>query len=225
MNTCVIIPTYNESRAIAGLVDSIRRAGLEAIVVDDGSTDDTVQAATRAGAEVLRNFSNAGKGASLVKGYSFAVSRGFDALISMDGDGQHSVDDIKSFISKAESSNCGIVAGNRMEKTGGMPLLRVFTNHFMSWMISFVTGQRIPDTQCGFRLIRKEVMQKIKLSTSKYETESEILIEAARAGFKIESVSIKTIYSGQKSQINPFFDTLRFMRFMLAQFMKGFRHA
>lgn len=225
MRTCVIIPTYNESKAIAGLINQLHKLGLKAIIIDDGSSDDTVKIALEAGAEVLCNKSNTGKGASLIKGYAFAVSQGFDAVISMDGDGQHSADDIEVFIQKAESSGCGVIIGNRMEMTKGMPVLRIATNRFMSKIISAVAKQRIPDTQCGFRLVKREVLQEMNLSTSKYETESEILIKAARLGFKIESVPVKTIYSGQKSQINPFVDTLRFLRFMVLEFFRSFKHA
>jgi len=224
MRTCVIIPTYNESKAIAALINQIHKLELKAIIIDDGSQDDTAKIALDAGAEVLRNQANAGKGASLIKGYAFALSRGFDAVISMDGDGQHSADDIKVFIQKAESSDCGIVVGNRMAMTRGMPVLRIMTNRFMSWVISAIAKQYIPDTQCGFRLVKKEVLEKINLSTSKYETESEILIKAARLGFKVESVAVATIYSGQKSQINPFVDTLRFLRYILLEFARSFKH-
>lgn len=224
MSTCVIIPTYNESKAIASLINQIQKKGLKVIIIDDGSNDDTARIASDAGAEVLRNQANFGKGASLIKGYEFALSQGCESVISMDGDGQHSTDDIEAFIRKAESSDSGIVTGNRMAETSGMPLIRIATNHFMSWLISALARQRIPDTQCGFRLLKKEVLQKIDLSTTKYETESEILIKAARLGFKIESVPVKTIYSGQKSQINPFIDTLRFLRFISLEFIRSFKN-
>ncbi len=225
MRACVIIPTYNESKAIAGLISQIHNIGLKAIIIDDGSDDDTVKIAMQAGAEVLRNQANTGKGASLIKGYAFAVSQGFDAVISMDGDGQHSTDDIMAFIQKAEVSGCGIIVGNRMAKTKGMPVLRIITNLFMSRIISVIAKQHIPDTQCGFRLVKREVLQRMDLSTSKYETESEILIKAARLGSKIESVPVKTIYAGQKSQINPFIDTLRFIRFIVLEFFRSVLHA
>ncbi|MDD5561320.1 MAG: glycosyltransferase family 2 protein [Candidatus Omnitrophica bacterium] len=223
MRTCVIIPTYNESKAIAGLIEQILKLGLKTIIIDDGSNDDTIKIALDAGAEVLHNPSNIGKGASLIKGYAFALSRGFDAVISMDGDGQHSTEDIKLFIQKAESSNYGIIVGNRMAKTQGMPVMRIVVNRFMSWVISMIAGQNIPDTQCGFRMVKKEVFQAVDLSTSKYETESEILIKASRRGFKIGSVQVKTIYSGQKSRINPFVDSLRFLRFIVVEFTRGFK--
>ena len=222
MRTCVIIPTYNESKTIAGLIRQVQSNGLEVIVIDDGSSDNTADIAEASKVFVLRNVRNLGKGASLVKGYDFALAQGFDAVISMDGDGQHSCDDLAAFIHKAESSGVAIVVGNRMNSTKQMPLLRVATNRFMSRLISLVTGQRIPDTQCGFRLVKKELLEKFKLSTSKYETESEILIQASRLGFKIESVPVRTIYSGQKSQINPFVDTLRFLRFIIREsFRRG----
>ena len=220
MRICVIIPTYNESRAIAGLINQITKLGLEVIIIDDGSVDDTVKIATACGAKVLTNLKNMGKGASLIKGYSFALKQGFDAVISMDGDGQHSPEDLLAFIQKAQVSQSALIVGNRMGATAGMPASRVVTNFLMSKFISLIVKQHIPDTQCGFRLAKKELLTRIDLLTSKYETESEVLIKAAHLGFKIESIPIKTIYSGQKSQINPLVDTLRFLRFMILEFIR-----
>ncbi|MDP2928015.1 MAG: glycosyltransferase family 2 protein [Candidatus Omnitrophota bacterium] len=225
MRICVIIPTYNESRAIANLINQITKLGLEVIIIDDGSADDTVKIATACGAKVLVNLKNMGKGASLIKGYNFALQRDFDAVISMDGDGQHSPDDLLAFIHKAQTSQSALIVGNRMGMTKGMPVLRVITNFLMSKFISLIVKQNIPDTQCGFRLVKKELLAKIDLSTSKYETESEVLIKAAHLGFKIESIPVKTIYSGQKSQINPLVDTLRFLRFMIQEFIRPPKHA
>jgi len=220
MRTCVIIPTFNESKAIAGLIGQIHQLGLDVIIIDDGSSDDTAKIAQASGAKVLRNEFNLGKGASLIKGYDFAIAQGFDAVISMDGDGQHSCDDIKAFIQKAETSRSAVIVGNRMDMTKNMPALRIMTNRFVSKLISILIKQDIPDSQCGFRLIKKEVLTKLNLSTSKYEIESEVLIKAGNLGFKIESIPIQTIYSGQKSQINPFVDTLRFLRFIIPQFIR-----
>lgn len=224
MRTCVIIPTYNEAKAIGGLINQIKAKGLEVIIIDDGSSDDTVKIAEVSGAQVLRNQVNLGKGASLIKGYNFAVAQGYETVISMDGDGQHSCDDIAKFIQQAEISSNAVFVGNRMAATGQMPLVRILTNRFMSGLISLITRQRIPDTQCGFRLLKKEVLTRLGLSASKYEIESEVLIRAAHLGFKIESVPVKTIYSGQKSQINPFFDTLRFLRFIVLEFLRKSKH-
>ncbi|MCX5699086.1 MAG: glycosyltransferase family 2 protein [Candidatus Omnitrophica bacterium] len=225
MRICVIIPTYNESRAIEDLINQITKLGLEVIIIDDGSTDDTVKIAAACGAKVLANQRNMGKGASLIKGYNFALARGFEAVISMDGDGQHAPDDLLAFIRKAQTSQSALIVGNRMGMAKGMPVLRMITNILMSKFISLIVKQHIPDTQCGFRLVKKEVLQRMDLSTSKYETESEVLIKAAHLGFKIESIPVETIYSGQKSQINPLVDTLRFLRFMILEFTKPPKHA
>ncbi len=214
MRVCVIIPTYNESIEIGKIIQKIRRQNLEVVVIDDGSTDMTAQISKREGAVVLRNSKNKGKGFSLIRGLEYTREKNFDAAITMDGDGQHSPDDIPFFIQKAESSEAGIIIGNRMHNPKKMPLIRILTNKFMSWLISKLIKQKVNDTQCGFRLIKRELLEKIKFTTHRFETESEILIEASRLGYNIVSIPIKTIYRREKSQINPLFDTIRFVNFI-----------
>lgn len=217
MKTCIIIPAYNEAKTIGEVLKQIKAMNLEVIVIDDGSNDKTYEIAKKTGAVVLKNTFNQGKGKSLRLGFSYAVDKNFDEVITMDADGQHLPKDILKFIKLAEESKSSILVGNRMNKTEGMPFVRVITNKVMSWLISGITGQEIPDSQCGFRLIKKEVLRKLNLTTSKYETESEILIKACRLGFKIESVPIETVYRGGKSCINPFLDTFRFIRYIIKE--------
>jgi len=217
MKTCVIIPSYNEEKEIFKLVSAIIKQGLVVLVIDDGSQDNTSKFAQQAGALVIKNKTNEGKGASLAKGFKYALENNFDAVITMDGDGQHSPNDVPLFLKVASYSSSVILVGNRMQKTKNMPIMRLLTNKFMSWLISLVAKQKIADTQCGFRLIKKEALIKIDFSTTKYETESEILIKSSRLGFKIESVPITTIYRGEKSQINPFIDTLRFLKYIIRE--------
>jgi glycosyltransferase involved in cell wall biosynthesis len=217
MNTCVIIPTFNESKTIAGVVREVRKQGLEVVVVDDGSQDGTSRVASECGAVVLHNIRNQGKGASLIKGFDYALSRNFDAVITMDGDGQHLATDIPYFMRLAKNSNCNVIIGNRMQKIKNMPWIRVITNSFMSWIISGIAGQKIPDTQCGFRLIKKEILEKVKFATCKYEIESEIIVKSCRMGFKIDSVPVKTVYNGEVSRIHPVMDTFRFIKFAIRE--------
>ena len=217
MKTCVIIPTYNESKVIGDLVKQIRRQNLEVVVVDDGSHDNTAQIAQNNGATVLKNISNRGKGASLIRGFHYILDKDFDAVITMDGDGQHLPEDIPYFMRLARDSQGGVFIGNRMSRPKTMPWERILTNKFMSWLLSKAVKQKIPDTQCGFRLIKRQVLEKLNLNTHKYETESELLIKTSRLGFKIESVPIKTIYRGEKSRINPVVDAWRFIRFIFRQ--------
>jgi len=212
MRACVIIPAYNESSHLASLICGIKGYSLEILVIDDGSSDNTFNIAKNSQVKVMLNLNNQGKGASLIKGFKYALENHFDAVITMDGDGQHLAQDLPLFIKAAEDPDAHIIIGNRMLNAMGMPFLRVVTNKFMSWLISIISKQKIPDTQCGFRLIKSEVLKKVALKTTKYETESEILIKASWMGFKIKSVLIKSVYGKEKSQINPFIDTFRFVK-------------
>ena len=214
MKACVIIPTHNESKEIGWLVDKIRLQRFDVLVVDDGSADATAQVAEAHGAAVIRNERNLGKGASLIKGFGYALEREYDAVITMDGDGQHRPEDIPNFIRCAASARCAMVIGNRMQQTKNMPLERRITNALMSWLISLIAKQKIPDTQCGFRLIKRDVLKNVQFITANIEIESEMIIKAARAGFVIESVPIETVYNGEKSRIHPVKDTIRFIKFV-----------
>lgn len=221
LKTCVLIPSYNEARTIGGIVRCLRLMQLPVYVVDDGSADDTASEAGREHAVVIRHEKNAGKGASLRDGFERILEDGFDAVLVMDGDGQHSTEDVRSFIDTMEKTGTDIVVGNRMLDTRTMPFVRIQTNRFMSFLLSAVAGQPIPDTQCGFRLIKRDVLEKVRLETSNFETESELLIKAGRAGFRIGSVPVETVYQGQHSRINPVVDTLRFFKFLIrATFMR-----
>ena len=164
---------------------------------------------------MLKHERNKGKGASLREGFKHILKKDFDAVIVMDGDAQHRPGDIDDFLKRMEQANADMVIGSRMNDTSSMPLIRIWTNRFMSWLISLVCGQRVPDSQCGFRLIKRNVLEKIKLNSSNFEIDSELIIKAARTGFRIDSVPIRTVYQGETSNINPFLDTLRFIVFMI----------
>lgn len=215
MKLCAVIPVYNESKAISNVVTQVRQQNLDVIVIDDGSSDNSADIARNCGAIVLKNITNQGKGASLIQGLNYVLNNNFDAAILMDGDGQHLPQDIPLFLQKYEATNAPLIVGNRMQNTKSMPPVRYLTNKFMSWIISKVANQDITDTQCGFRFITKDLISKIKFTTRRYETESEMLIQAANLGYKIESIPVQTVYRGEKSQINPFLDTLRFIFFIV----------
>jgi glycosyltransferase involved in cell wall biosynthesis len=216
MKSVVLMPAHNEETAISGVVKEVSNLGFVVVVVDDGSSDKTSETAKNAGAIVIKNQINMGKGLALRKGFEYILSNmDFDVIITMDADGQHEPSSLSDFIKKAEISESDLVLGNRMEKTEKMPRLRVFTNRFMSGVLSKKIGQYVPDTQCGYRLIKKDLLKKLDFSTSRYEMESEMLIKAGRLGARIDSVPINSIYSGQTSKINPIIDTFRFIRLMM----------
>lgn len=215
MRICIVIPAYNEEKDITAVVRGLKAHNLDIVVIDDGSRDQTAVLAEKAGAVVLRHRKNEGKGRGLKTGFDYCLSRNYDALITCDGDGQHAAEEVDKFVEKFKNSDAAIVIGNRMHNPQGMPLIRYLTNVFTSKVISLVTGSKIEDSQCGFRLIKVELLKKLLLSTNKYDLESEILLQAARLGYKIESVPISSIYSGQASQIHPIIDTYRFLRLII----------
>lgn len=211
----ILIPAYNESEHIGDLIRKLRSMDFRPIVIDDGSKDNTAEIAAKSGAKVIRHDKNMGKGAALRTGFSAILDSDYDAALIMDGDAQHSPADISKLIATAEKDSNALILGNRMYNAPNMPLARKLTNRFMSFLVSLICGQTIPDSQCGFRLIRKDILKKITIESYRFEVESEILVKASAAGVKIISVPIETLYGTEFSQINPFWDTCRFIYFLL----------
>lgn len=216
MKTLVIVPSKNVEETVGGVVGAVLALGLglDVLVVDDGSTDETGRAARKAGAMVVRHDENRGKGAALRTGFEYAMAEGYEAVITMDGDGQHDPGAIPEFIETIERCGADIVVGSRMQAVGDMPRIRVWTNRTTSRVVSFLAGQSIPDSQSGFRIIRTKLLRAISknLVTTRYDTESELLIRAGRRGFRIAAMAIRSIYTGSVSHINPVVDTARFLR-------------
>ncbi len=212
---CVLIPAFNEEKNIFHIGQAVKDLGFQVLIVDDGSRDSTPEKIKSLNVRSILSPVNEGKGASLRKGFEWFLGQNFSALILMDADGQHDPRDLSLFMKKLNEDDSDFVIGNRMENPQGMPWLRRLTNRFMSWMISGIAKQAIPDTQCGYRAIRRQALQKIKLRTTNFEIESEMLLEAARRGFKIRSVPIRSVYEGGHSHIQPLRDTVRFFKFIL----------
>lgn len=215
MNIVAIIPVYNEEANIQRIVRGTQKYVETVLVVDDGSTDKTVHHAEQAGAVVIRHPHNLGKGAACRSGFYAAVKLKCDGIIMLDGDGQHDPDEIPSLLKAREQSHGkpGIVLGNRMSDVKKMPFLRLQTNRLLSLLISFLARQKVHDSQCGFRYLDRDILEKVNYENNRYDAESEILVRASRRGFAIYEVPIRTIYGNEYSKINIFWDTLRFIRF------------
>ncbi len=212
-NTIVVIPSYNEARTIGRIVLDIVKMGLSVLVIDDGSVDSTERIALDSGAMVIRHRQNLGKGFSVREGIKHVLEKtNFEWMIIMDGDGQHHTEDIPILMGATRAGGTDIVIGNRMLYPKTMPSVRYWTNRFTSWVVSGACKQRIPDTQCGYRLIRTDALKKMKLTSDKYDIESEMLLQAAEDNMKIRSVPIRTIYGEETSEINPIRDTVKFFR-------------
>jgi glycosyltransferase involved in cell wall biosynthesis len=212
-----IIPAYNAGAHLAAVIDSVSRYVPRGriVVVDDGSTDDTRAVAGRAGVVVEAHPQNRGKGAAIRSGIARASTLGVACAILLDADGQHNPDEIPAFVAKERETGADMVVGNRLVDSANMPWLRLATNHVTSAVVSALAGQRVPDSQNGYRLIRLALFSRFPLTTSRYEIESEMIIRAGRAGGKIASVPVETIYGAETSFINPLVDTGRFLRMVV----------
>jgi len=215
MRVCVVIPAYNAADTLGPLVRQVKAMGLDVVVVNDGSTDQTAHVVTEAGTMLISHLTNEGKGAALRSGFAFAVAAGYDAVVTMDSDGQHGPEDLTPLLEAAARSGAGVIVGDRMSSGASMPLARRWTNRVMSCLVSALTRQRIPDSQCGLRLIRRDVLEAVRLRTRRFEIESELLLAAARAGWTIDSVPIRTSYDHHRSHIRPVRDGARFLRLIV----------
>jgi len=221
---CIIVPAYLEERLIADVVRRMLQVLQPVIVIDDGSPDRTAEQAASAGAVVLRHARNQGKGAALHTGFLYAKEHGFDTLITMDADGQHAPADICRFLEAYASTGIPVLVGNRMENPAPMPRVRRWTNRFMSWYLGREMKQVVPDTQCGFRLYRCDILPSEAPNSMGYAAESEILLQLATRGVRMGSVPITVIYQDETSKIHPIRDTLRFFR-MIRRYRQSTRHA
>lgn len=210
----VIIPAFNAEKTIGTLIEKTQKdfSELDIIVIDDGSADQTFSLAQKSKAIVLQHQVNLGKGEALKTGFNYAREKNYSYVITLDADLQHDPKHIKDFLEKAKNDKPDFILGTRNFSFLNMPWDRVLTNSITSVMLTLLSGQKIKDSQSGYRMISVGVLRSIPLKCKKYDLESEILIKAGRKGFKIEAVEISTIYEGSKSFINPFLDTGRFLR-------------
>jgi len=185
------------------------------VLVDDGSTDDSSLIAGIYGCHVIRHPENRGKGAALWSGIQWGLAHGTEWFLFMDADGQHPPESIPWFLDAVNAANATFVMGNRLDDVSSMPRHRRLSNRLTSLLLSWKTGQKIRDSQCGFRLVHRECLAGFKPTTRHYETETEMLLHAARNGARFASVTIPTIYHGQRSSIHNIRDTFRFVRVLV----------
>jgi glycosyltransferase involved in cell wall biosynthesis len=205
-----LIPAYQEAPRIAAVVEAVARH-LPVVVVDDGSTDDTAGRAESAGATVLRQVPNAGKGAALRAGFRDALAAGSIAVVTLDADGQHDPAEIPAFLAVFRERRPGLIVGRR--DFSEMPRARRASNVLGGVAVSLALGRDVPDNQSGYRLIGRELMQAMLASEeSGFEFEVEMIARCIALGLPIEWMPIRTIYAGEPSHIQPWRHFREFLR-------------
>jgi glycosyltransferase involved in cell wall biosynthesis len=210
---CAVIPFYNEKDFLFDVVSETLTFVDKIIAVNDGSTDSSEnQINNLERVEVISLDRNYGKGYALQIAFDKINEQNFSAVITLDADKQHNPAFIPEFISRLNKFD--LVIGNRLNDTKEMPIQRILSNKLTSLLLSVKTGQNVLDSQCGYRAYNAKVLTKVRSSTHGYEAESEMIIYAARAGFKIGFVNISTIYGNEKSKMNPVKAILGFIKIL-----------
>lgn len=213
-----LIPVYNHASKIGAVLDGCLRhfKPEEILVVDDGSTDFSAAEAGKRIVHIRRHSTNLGKGRALVTGYNWAVLHDVEWVLTLDADGQHRPEEIPLFLEKAGQNRWDYLVGVRAFKAGKMPLHRFFSNTISSKLISHAAGISIPDSQCGYRMIRTSLLRQMNLKSVDYMIETEMLLLAAKLKASIEFVPVSIVYQDEKSHIKNLRITMRFIKTILA---------
>lgn len=206
LKICLLIPTFNNEKTIAKVIQSALSYCTDIIVINDGATDRTP--------EIIDSFKeqicvigypkNRGKGYALKMGFQEAIRRGFHYAITMDSDGQHFANDIPKFVAAVEQHPNSFIIGSRSFSNPNMPQGNSFANRFSNFWFAIQTAHKLPDTQTGFRLYPLQKMGKMHLITSRYEAELELLVRCAWRGIKIIPIDIDVHYPPQGERISHF---------------------
>lgn len=208
----VLIPAYNAARHLPELAARVRQYVCDSnlLIVNDGSTDNTLELIKELKLRYLSFNQNRGKGAALAAGLEYAVKNGYRSVLTIDADLQHLPEEIPAFFARDNGKR--LLIGTRRMNLKLMPFARWLSNFLTSLIVSIFSKQRIRDSQSGFRLIPTSIIKTMPLKTIKYDFESEMLFKAGILGCEIGEVWITTVYDESQSYINPVKDTLRFVR-------------
>ncbi|HEY74628.1 MAG TPA: glycosyltransferase family 2 protein [Thermoflexia bacterium] len=205
-----LIPAWNEAERIGPIVEGAR-VHLPVLVVDDGSVDETSEVARAVGVAVVRHAQNQGKGAALKTGFAWALEHGYDAVLTLDADGQHDPAEIPKFLAAFEAGAGDLIIGAR--DFSQMPWPRWWSQPLGCWLLSKALGVPIKDNQSGYRLLTRRLLERMRLTSTGFEMEVEMIAEAVRLGLPIAWVPIRTIYGiGKPSNFHPLWDSARFLQ-------------
>jgi glycosyltransferase involved in cell wall biosynthesis len=208
----VVVPVFDEGPTLGPIVEAVR-ALCPVIVVDDASTDDSARVAVRAGAaEVLRHPRREGKGAALRTGFDAALRRGAVAVATLDGDGQHDPEDLPRLLAAHRETPDALVLGDRFGDESGdpIPALRRVAIRAADRVLSPLLPAGVSDSQCGFRIYPGPFLRDVPLREEGFVLETEALVRAVRAGYRLVSVPVRSVYlEGRRSRFQAVTDVAR----------------
>lgn len=205
LNCCVLIPTYNNSATIAAVLADVLQYSDDVCVVNDGSTDNTLEILAQFPQIKLHSYQqNQGKGWALRQGFDFARSNGYEYAITLDSDGQHFADDLPTMLDALQNNRHAIVIGARNMNQSSVPGKSSFGNKFSNFWFTLETGIQVPDTQSGYRLYPIKALEGMRFFTYKYEFEIEVIVRAAWAGINVMAVPVKVYYPPAEERITHF---------------------
>lgn len=199
-----VIPTYNNCTTIAAVVTQVLEYCRNVVVVNDGSTDQTAGILTTLGVPVISYQKNRGKGYALRKALDYALENGYQYMLTIDADGQHYASDIEQFIQAIKETPHNFLVGARNLAADNMPGKNTFGNKFSNFWFLVETGQKMEDTQSGYRLYPITRLQGMRLFTPRYEFEIEILVRAAWRGIPVRNIPINVFYAKKEERISHF---------------------
>ncbi len=210
MRVAAVVPAFQAETTIERVVSTLHEEwralgerGACVIVVDDGSNDRTSERAERSGALVVRHRHNRGKGAALHSGFERARELGADAVVSVDADGQHPASQA-ALLARSEAPRHALLLGVRDLVRAGAPPASRFSNGFSNRFLSWFSGKRLLDTQCGLRRYPLPETLDLGLGSTGYEFESEVILRAARLGWPIEQLPVDVLYPPREERISHF---------------------
>ncbi len=195
MKYCIVIPSYQAEEWIGAVVRGCLSHTRDVVVVDDGSSDHTREEALKAGAFTLRYEKHRGKGGALKTGFQHAFKKGFDAVVTLDADGQHCPEDIPAMLGACETLRCDLLIGSRARFFPDMISRRRLANLFARHAISLLSGTKLEDTQSGFRVYSACMLRAMHIKAEGYDAESEIIVKAGRGGYRIATCPISLSYA------------------------------
>ena len=206
----VVIPAYQAEYSVGDVVRRARQIIDNVVVVDDGSSDKTAEAAEAAGARLLRHSRNRGKGRALHTAFVDLFERGVERVLTLDADGQHLPEDIPLLLATARSG-ADLVIGSRDHLFGEMHPVRRTSNRCSSFLISTVAGQTLSDFQSGFRLYTRPLIDATGFPEPRFEAESAVAVRAIRFGFRVATVPIRLGFADGRStsHYRPVIDSFR----------------